>query len=332
MFAGRFSDPLFFDPPAYGSGCCSQDWKWLGLVSNAHLENLHTIHHGATSIKGSWHRPGMGKGKCDVDCIAIYLYQRKACRQRRCTIVCWHCFRIHVWLFSLNGTCPNCSPLFDLDLDVSTFKMAQTSSLYSALSCPFYSSLLNIGVCHRTRPVCQSMRSWFKVRLHEVVQTECQLLKDFDWKATCFLVLGSPCSPQASPLVDLISLQKQQWSAVCWGFGPQLGQFEATGEIQQEMAKCYRRTQVQAMAIRNSLPTDLNLTNAPNSRIYYASWLENLKLWNSTWFRKLWISGCSEMFWRSLDLLELHGEHHTPPAWEDLWLHLLSPVFWVGKM
>lgn len=290
MFAGRFSDPLFSTHLLMGRVVVLRTGS--GLVwFPMHIWRIFTLSimepraSREVGIVQAW--DPLPKGKCDVDCIAIYLYQGKACRQWRCTIVWWHCFRIHVWLFSLNGTCP----------------------LYSALSCPFYSSLLNIGVCHRTRPVCQSMRSWFKVRLHEVVQTECQLLKDFDWKATCFLVLGSPCSPQASPLVDLISLQKQQWSAVCWGFGPQLGLFE----IQKEIAKCYCRTQVQAMAIRNSLPTDLNLTNAPNSRIYYASWLEDLKLWNSTWFRILWISGCSEMFWRSLDLLELHGEHHTPP-------------------
>lgn len=69
----------FFDPPAYGSGC-SQDWKWLGLVSNAHLENLHTIHHGATSIKGSWHRPGRDRNAMWTAWPTDIFISRKACR------------------------------------------------------------------------------------------------------------------------------------------------------------------------------------------------------------------------------------------------------------
>ena len=92
------------------------------------------------------------------------------------------------------------------------------------------------------------------------------------------------------------------------------------GEI-QKMAICYCHTQVQAMAIRNSLPTDLNLTNAPNSRIYYAPWLEDLKqLWNSTWFRTLGsldVLRCSFhksrpariAWWKCNDT----SSHHTPP-------------------
>jgi len=40
-------------------------------------------------------------------------------------------------------------------------------------------------------------------------------------------------------------------------------------DITSEAAVISNLLRVQAMAIRNSLPTDLNLTNAPNSRIYY---------------------------------------------------------------
>ncbi len=207
------------------------------------------------------------------------------------------------------------------------------------------------------------------------------ILKDFDWKFTVFTSGKDTCRPditsEAAVISNLLRVWASDWtvwSSIQWMIQPcytwQWMELESKlmqlmiavlrrfsyqgnaghtfaadnrGEI-QKMAICYCHTQVQAMAIRNSLPTDLNLTNAPNSRIYYAPWLEDLKqLWNSTWFRTLGsldVLRCSFhksrppriAWWKCNDM----SSHHTPPDGFCSMRGFGTPpsfkVFLVGKM
>ena len=73
---------------------------------------------------------------------------------------------------------------------------------------------------------------------------------------------------QANPPADPISPRKQQWLATWNGLGPETCWWLKLLEFFIDEIGC--TFQVQATAIRNSVPEELNLTNAPNSRIYYA--------------------------------------------------------------
>ena len=84
-----------------------------------------------------------------------------------------------------------CLPeLFLFDLDVSTLKMAQTNSLYSALSCPFHSSLLE-NWCLPQEQTCLSkyaklVQGAITWGCSNKIPTSEVILKHFDWKFIVF--------------------------------------------------------------------------------------------------------------------------------------------------